>query len=138
MLPELSSRFARGQLYAVLDVLRNLRDLVEEKASILLGEADAAAAAMSRAVAALREGGDAARAAAAEIEAAAAAAPTAPPAARRTALNEVFVTALERTDALDEPAAQAARGALGGHLAAQAVREVMLRKPSMLEEISRG
>jgi hypothetical protein len=138
VLPELASRFARGQLYAVLDVLRNLRDLVEEKSSILVEEANAAAAAMSRAVAALGEGGEAARAAAAEIEAAAAAAPVAPPLARRTALNQVFVLALERTDALDDAVAQAARSALGGHLAAQAVRDVMLLKPSMLEEISRG
>ena len=138
VLPALSSRFARGQLYAVVDVLRNLRDRVEEKSALLRSEAESAAAALARAAEALRAGGAAAAATAAEIAEGVAAVPQGLPSERRTAMNEVFVRALERIDALAEPAAATARAALGGHLAAQAIRDVSTLKPSLLEEISRG
>jgi len=138
VLPALSSRFARGQLYAVIDVLRNLRDRVEEKSALLKAEADSAADALARASEALRAGSAAATAAAEEIAAAVAAAPADPLASRRGALNEAFVRALERIDALSEPSADAAHAALGGHLAAQAIRDIVTLKPSLLEEISRG
>jgi len=34
VLPDVTSRFARGQLFAVVDVLRNLRDRLEVKAAL--------------------------------------------------------------------------------------------------------
>ncbi len=138
VLPAVASRYARGQLFAVLDVLRNLRDQVEEKSSLLEAEADSAGAALARAEHALRAGSAAAGAAAEEIAARISQAPAAPAAARRAALDAALVLALERADALAEPAAEAARAALGAHLAAQAVRDIALLKPSLLEEISRG
>jgi hypothetical protein len=138
VLPALASKYARGQLYAVVDVLRNLRDRIEEKSALLAAEAESAAAALARAAVALRAGGADAAAVGAQISAAIAAAPAGPLERRRDALNEVFVQALAGLDALAEPAAEAAHAALGGHLAAQAVRDLMVLKPSMLEEISRG
>ncbi len=138
VLPSLSSRFARGQLYAVLDVLRNLRDRVEVKGALLEAEATSAAAALTRAAEALRAGSEASRAAADEIATAVSAAPEEPRASRVSALNDAFVRALERIDALSEPSAETAHAALGGHLAAQAIRDIATLKPSLLEEISRG
>ena len=54
------------------------------------------------------------------------------------ALRAALVEALELVDRAPEAAAESARAALGEHLAAQAVREVSVLKPSMLEQISRG
>ena len=109
VLPALDSRFARGQLYAVLDVLRNLRDRVEER-----------------------------RAFAEAVAARAAGAPPDPPEARRDALNGALVAALATIAVLPEAEGAAAHAALGGHLAAQALRDLATLKPSLLEEISRG
>jgi len=39
VLPEVTSRFARGQLFAVVDVLQNLRDRLEVKAALYEAEA---------------------------------------------------------------------------------------------------
>ena len=46
VLPALGTRFARGQLYAVVDVLRNLRDRVEPRCAALAAEAASAEAAL--------------------------------------------------------------------------------------------
>jgi hypothetical protein len=67
-----------------------------------------------------------------------AAAPTAPLTARLGALRTVMTSTLEALDGLAEDVVQAAKAALGGHFAAQAVRELMLLKPSLLSEISKG
>jgi hypothetical protein len=48
VLPDVTTRFARGQLYAAVDVLRNLRDRVEPKAELLEAESTSAAAALER------------------------------------------------------------------------------------------
>jgi hypothetical protein len=138
VLPGVTSRFARGQLYAVLDVLQNLRDRVEEKSALQTAEADSAAGALARAAGALRGGNADAVALADELAARAAAVPAGPPEARRDALNAALVLALERLASVGGPAAEAAHGAIGGHLAAQVIREVSTLKPSMFEEISRG
>ena len=53
VLPDLGNSFARGQLYAAVDVLRNLRDRVEPRTDLAEAESDSAAAALARAVAAL-------------------------------------------------------------------------------------
>ena len=138
VLPALETRFARGQLYAVVDVLRNLRDRVESRCAALAAEAASAEAALGRAVEALRQ---AAPSAAEEIAGNVAALPTAPPAARVEALGRALVAAFDVVDALPPPATGAAalaRSALAAHLAAQALRDLAPLKPSLLAEISRG
>jgi len=133
VLPDVTSRFARGQLFAVVDVLRNLRDRLEVKAALHEAEAASAAAALERAAAALGR-----EAAAARIAGALAAAPAGPPAERTAALRAALVAALEAIDALPEELAAPARAAIAEHLAAQTMREVAVLKPSLLGEISKG
>ena len=129
VLPALESRVARAHCYAVLDVLQNLRDRVGEKAELLAAEAESAAGALERAAATLPadvaarvrasagggEGGD-----------------------RRAVLRAALVAALEATDQLASDAGAGARAAITGHLGEQAMREVALLKPSLLNEISKG
>jgi hypothetical protein len=136
VLPEVGPRRARGRLYAAVDVLRNLERRVEPATAPLVAEADSAHEALGRCAAALREVGQ--PEVAARLEARAASAPAAPPAARADALRETVSEALALLAALEPEAAAAAQAALGAHLAAQAVRELALLQPSMLEEISRG
>ena len=136
VLPALESRFARGQLYAVLDVLQNLRDRVEEKRSFAEAEASSAESALQRAVEALRSSG--AHADSAAIAASLGSVANSPPEARRETLNQAFVEALVRVTALPDAEGASAHAALGGHIAAQAIRDLATLKPSLLEEISRG
>ena len=139
VLPGVESRFARGQLYAVVDVLRNLEGRLEERAALLATESDSAAGALARAAEALRTGASREAAALAErIDALAAGAPLAPPAARAAALRDAAGAALAALHALPDEVAAGARAALGAHVAAQAVRDVLLLKPSLLAEISKG
>jgi hypothetical protein len=133
VLPDLSGRFARGQLYAVVDVLRNLRDRVELRTDLLGEETRSAEDALAQAAAAL---GD--TPAAARLTAAVSAAPTGPPAERAAALRAALVLAFDVLDALPDEHAAPARSALAQHLTAQAMRDVMVLKPSMLAEISKG
>ena len=49
VLPDLSTRYARGQLFAVVDVIRNLRDRIEMRTDLLAEEASSAADALARA-----------------------------------------------------------------------------------------
>jgi hypothetical protein len=135
VLPDVPTRFARGQLYAVIDVLQNLRDRVEVKAELLEARAASAASALERVVASLRER---APAEATRIDAARAAVPAVPPAARAAALDAALVTALEAIDALAPELAAPARAAIAEHLAAQAMRDLAVLKPSLLAEISKG
>jgi hypothetical protein len=133
VLPEVTSRFARAQLFAAVDVLRNLRDRLEVKAALYEVEAASAAAVLERAAAALGR-----EAAAARIASALAAPPGGPPAARAAALRAALVGALEALDALPEGLAAPARAAIAEHLAAQTMRELAVLKPSLLGEISKG
>ena len=132
VLPAVGERFARGQLFAVLDVLQNLRDRVEPKAELAEVEAASATAALERAAQALPapDGPELARALA-EI-------PVGPPAARAAALRAILVRAYEMLDGLPDERGAAARSALAEHLAAQTMRDVAVLKPSLLEEISKG
>src|SRR5262249_60231180 len=57
VLPAVQERFPRGQLFAVLDVLQNVRDRVEPKAELDEAEASSAHAALARALDALRSAG---------------------------------------------------------------------------------
>ena len=133
VLPDVSTRFARGQLFAVVDVLRNLRDRVEVRADLFAEEAASAGEALARAAAAL---GD--TPAAAQLTAATGAAPAGPPAARAAALRAALVAAFDTLEALPAALAAPARAALAAHLAAQAMRDVALLNPSLLAEISKG
>jgi hypothetical protein len=129
VLPDVGSRFARGQLYAVVDVLRNLRDRIEPKAELLAAEAESAAAALERVAAVLD---------AQPLREALAAAAGVPLATRVVALRAALIDALGRIDALPDDRAREARAALNAHLAAQAMRDLAVVKPSLLSEISKG
>lgn len=135
VLPAITSRYARGQLYAVVDVLRNLRDRVEVKAALLEAEAASAADALAGVARILRDGG--APEAAATVADAVAAAP-ATPADRVAALRAAIVAALDALDTAPFDVSQRGRRAIDAHLAAQAMRDLAVLKPSLLGEISRG
>ncbi len=132
VMPDVGTRFARGQLYAVLDVLQNLRDRIEPKAELVTMEADSAATALARVVDAL--GRERAATVAQVLDATAAE----PPASRVMALRAAVVAALALVADGTDDAAATARAALGEHLAAQALRDVALLKPSLLQEMSKG
>ena len=70
--------------------------------------------------------------------AATAGAPATPPHARSAALRAALVQTLEILEALPTETAEVARAAIGEHLAVQAMRDVAILKPSMLNEISKG
>jgi len=133
VLPEVGSRAVRGRVWAVLDVLNNLRDRIEEKHAPAEAEAQSAAEALTRLAAARRAGGDAEGAAA--TERALATAPPAPPAARAAALREAIAAAIA---APPEGLKDGEREALRAHLAAQSLRDLAALKPSLLAEISKG
>lgn len=136
VLPHLDSPTARGQLWAAIDVLRNLAGRIEVSVAAFEEEACSAEAAL-HALAREARGAGLARLSAG-IEAGIAALPAAPAAERvaalRTLLRELFV----QLDALPPAQGDALRPLLGGHLAAQAVRDVLRLQGSLLEEISRG
>jgi hypothetical protein len=133
VLPEVASRAVRGRVWAVLDVLHNLRDRIEEIRAPAETEAQSAADALVRLAAALRAGGD--PEGAARVERALAEAPQDPPTARAAALRAALAEAIAaHPDGLDGPA----RDALRPHLAAQSLRDLALLKPSLLAEISKG
>ena len=131
VLPAVHGRFARGQLFAVLDVLQNLRDRVEPKAALDEAEASSAYDALARALDALGSDANPVAGALAEV-------PASPPAARAAGLRAVMGSAFALLEGLPEDVAAPARRALGAHLAAQAMRDVATLKPSLLEEISKG
>ena len=134
VLPDVATPFARGQLYAAVDVLRNLRDRVEPRADLAEAESDSATAALERTLGALAAAPDIA----ASIRAALDAVPPAPPRVRNAALRSALVAALTAIATLPEDAARPARAPIAEHLGAQAMRDVAVLKPSLLAEISRG
>jgi len=136
VLPHVSSRSARGQLYAAVDVLRNAARRLEWAAAPLVVEAESAEAALRSAAARLREAGEAARAG--RIEARLEEWPAGPVAARAEAAREALAHAFAELESVPPALGDAIRPILGGHLAAQAVRALALLQPSLLEEISRG
>ena len=151
VLPDLATPFARGQLYAAADVLRNLRDRVEARADLATAESDSAAAALEEAIAVLdgvdptrvpvektRVPREAAADVADRVRAALASAPAAPPAVRQDALRAALVETLAASALLPDDLARAVRAPIARHLGAQAMRDVAVLKPSMLGEISRG
>jgi hypothetical protein len=136
VLPDLSSARARSRLWASLDVLNNMRDRVEEKAFFARMEIESADEALRACAAALRTAGFAEQAAAVLHSADAAVA--LPGEQRCAALRGVVVEALHALAGIPEHAASSARQALEVHLGSQALRDVMILKPSLLNEISKG
>jgi hypothetical protein len=136
VLPNLEARTARGRLYAVMDVLQNLRDRVDPKAAALEAEAASAHTALERIALALRQAGDAGAADA--VEKALAGAPSGPPSDRAAALRQALVAAIDALYSRPSGVPEAARRALGEHLGPQAVRDIAPLKPSLLNEISKG
>jgi hypothetical protein len=136
VLPELATPFARGQLYAAVDVLKNLRDRVEPRADLATAESESAVAALERSAAALASHS----ALAARIAESIRSAPVEPPLARVAALRTALVDALTAIADLPETDTNVrpARAPIAEHLGAQAMRDVAVLKPSMLSEISRG
>jgi len=132
VLPDVTTRFARGQLYAAVDVLRNLRDRLDPKAELLDAESTSAVAALERVAAALPADPRA------RVLASLAAAPAAPPAERAAALRATLTLALGLIDALPPDVAERARAPILEHLAAQSFRDLAALKPSLLTEISKG
>src|SRR4029450_6856882 len=92
VLPAVEGRFARGQLFAILDVLQNLRDRVEPKASVDDAEATSASAALKRVVALL--GSEVA----APLAGALADVPAEPPAVRAAAWGAARVRGVARAE----------------------------------------
>lgn len=136
VLPHVDSRTARGQLWAAIDVLRNLAGRIEAAVSAFEEEARSAEAALHALAREARAVGCASLSA--EVEAGVAVLPSAPAADRVAALRVLLRDAFERLDALPPAQGDALRPLLGGHLAAQAVRDVLRLQGSLLEEISRG
>jgi len=132
VLPGVTTRFARAQLYAAVDVLRNLRDRIDPRAELLDAESASAVAALERVVAALPAAG------ATTVRAALAAAPAGPPAERAAALRAALTSALGLIETLPADAAERVRQPILEHLAAQAFRDLAVLKPSPLTEISKG
>jgi hypothetical protein len=133
VLPHVEPRRARGQLYACVDVLRNLERRVEPARAPLEAEAASIEAALGGAAKALRAVADDARAA--PIEAALGGWPSAPT-ERAAAARAALCEALEQLAGCE---LATLRAALGGHLARQALRDLAPLAPgSLLEEISHG
>src|SRR5258705_3920492 len=135
VLPDLATPFARGQLYAAVDVLKNLRDRVEARADLATAESDSAVAALERSAAAVSTSHPAL---AARITESIRNAPAGPAPERVATLRAALVAALTAIAALPEADARPARAPIAEHLGAQAMRDVAVLKPSMLSEISRG
>ena len=57
VMPEVGTRVARGQVWAVIDILQNMRNRIEEKAEIYEAESVSAEQALAQLVSALREAG---------------------------------------------------------------------------------
>ena len=136
VIPHLESGTARGQLWAAIDVLRNLGGRIEAAIAAQEAEASSAAAALATLAARLQDAGETGFAA--EIEGRLAEANMTPVGAKRAALRDALGDAFTRLEALPGERADALRSILGGHLAAQAVRDLAWLQPSLLEEISRG
>lgn len=136
VLPGVEARFARGQLYAAVDVLQNLRDRVEPKAELCTTEADSIASALAQVRDGLADAGHVE--AASRVSEAVQAVPAGPPQQRVAAMREALVAAIGELDVLPAEGLDAARAAIGAHLGVQAMRDVATLKPSLLSEISKG
>jgi hypothetical protein len=136
VLPDVESRYARGQLFAAVDVLQNMRDRVEEKAVIAQAEVASIENALGQLAPKLEEAGEAKLAS--RVSQLMQQDAEAPPAERVNGLRDGFVSLFGQIAALPPELAESARAILGQHLAGQVVREALVLKPSLLREISEG
>jgi len=132
VLPAVETRVARTHLYAAVDVLRNLRDRVERRSDLCADDAAAAETALARVAGSLP------LPEATRVTELVSAAPSGPPCARADALRAAITATLEILDALSPAVTEPARAAIGEYLATQTLRDLMVLKPSMLAEISKG
>jgi hypothetical protein len=131
VLPQVASRTARGQLWAAIDVLRNLSARIEPARAPFEEEVRSAEGALRGLAAQSPEP------LAAEIAARLDALPV-DAAARVEALRALLRDVFERLDALAPDRGAALRALLGGHLAAQVIRDLSRFQGSLLDEISKG
>ena len=136
VLPDLRTSFARGQIWAVMDILQNLRDRVEVKQAFAVDEVGSAEAALERIATVLRDAGCADEAG--TLDSALATGATDAAGERVIALREMLVVALRALHAQPGGLSDSGRQALASHLTPQTVRDIAVLKPSLLNEISKG
>ena len=138
VLPAVESRTARGLVFAALEMLANVQDLVEWRADVREEELASAAAALGDAAAQLEASGltaDAARV----RDAVAAAARLPDREARGCALDAALEDVLVVADRERErPRIDAVHAAVRAHLVNQAVRDLMRAQRPLLNRISQG
>ncbi len=138
VLPAIGDRAARGLVFAAIEVLANVQDLVEWRADVRDEELSGAATALRDVVARLATMGlDAESARIAGALAAAEA--VGEREARGRALDAALVEALLAADALQgRPGIDDAFAPLRAHLVNQALRDVMRTQRPLLNRISQG
>jgi hypothetical protein len=136
VLPNLESARARGRLYCVLDLLGNLRDRIGFRESMFLDETRSATEAIESFRVALIDRGLVSEARG--VEAAVTATATAVSPQERTEAMRAIVTRCIRIAADAAVGDRALFAPLEKHLCDQAIRDVILLKPTQLNELSRG
>ena len=138
MLPAVGDRAARGRVFAAIEVLANVQDLVEWKADVREEELANAAVALTECACRLEAvglGADATRL----REAVAAAERIVDREARGRALDAALVDAVVICDAArSRPGIEDAVGAVRTHLVNEALRAVMRVQRPLLDRISQG
>lgn len=138
VLPAISDRAARGLVFAAIEVLANVKDLVEWKAALRDEEISSAGDALAAAARALADAGLVS--VATDLERArAAACAQGDREARGRALDAALEQALVIVDAeRARPGIDAASAAIRAHLVNQTVRGVMRVQRPLLNRISQG
>ncbi len=138
VLPAVGDRAARGLVFAALEVLANVQDLVEWRVDVRDEELTAAAAALTEAAEGLEVSGLAAEAE--RLRAALAAAERLDDrAARGRALDVALEDALVGLDRVcAEPGVEAALASIRTHLVNQTIRDLMRTQRPLLNRISQG
>ena len=138
VLPAVTDRAARGLVFAALEVLANVQDLVEWKADVRDEELASAAAAGDEAARLLA--GMGLRDEAASLRSGLAAAADLPDRdARGRALDGALDQALAAADAAhDRPGADAVLAVVRSHLVNQTLRDLLRTQRPLLDRISQG
>jgi len=137
VLPALADRAVRGLVFAAIEVLANVQDLVEWKGEVRDEELAGATDALASAADALGASGRAAPAG--RLRAALAAAGAAEREVRALALEGALEQALIAIDAEDASDALApATAAIRAHLVNQSLRDLLRLQRPLLDRVSRG
>jgi hypothetical protein len=131
--PQVPDRFARGQLWSVIDILNNLRERIDWKSAPLDEEARAAADVLADLGRQLRAAGHGDLAARLPELAADGTATE-----RVTAARAALVTAMEVLAGAPAAVAAPLQASINTLLLLNAVRDLQIFKPSLLQEISKG